>query len=62
MSFDNTFAAPLTGTFAGKPFVSSYDLGFEHSQEHYIALQCMLEDAEEQPAVAQVPELAAVAS
>jgi len=62
MSLDSTFTAPLMGTFAGRPLVTSYDLGFEHSQEHYIALQCMLEDADEQPSVAQVPELENVAS
>jgi hypothetical protein len=62
MSFDSTVASPLTGTYAGRSFVPSYDLGYEHSQEHYIALQCMVEDADEQPSSAQVPELEAVAS
>jgi hypothetical protein len=31
---------------ATRHFVASYDLGYEFSQEHYLALQCMLEDAD----------------
>ena len=42
---------------AGRPFITSYDLGHEHSQEHYFELQCMVEDAEEQESGPGVPEL-----
>jgi hypothetical protein len=37
--------APVSRSAAGF-FVASYDLGYEYSQEHYIALQCMVEDAD----------------
>jgi hypothetical protein len=38
-----------------KPFMASYDLGYEYSQQHYIALQCMVEDADEEATFAHVP-------
>lgn len=44
MTFSEISESPLPGTSASKPFVASYDLGYEFSQEHYIALQCMVED------------------
>jgi hypothetical protein len=42
--------SPLSGAYESKLFVASYDRGYEFSQEHYIALQCMVEDAAEQDA------------
>jgi hypothetical protein len=39
------FTSPVSRS-ASRPFVASYDLGYEYTQEHYIALQCMLEDAD----------------
>jgi len=62
MSFNSTMAAPFTDTVSRRPLITSYDLGLEHSQEHYLALQCMLEDADEQASSAQVPEPETVAS
>ncbi len=38
-----------------RPFITSYDLGYEYSQQHYIALQCMVEDADEEATFAHVP-------
>jgi hypothetical protein len=53
---------PLSGAYESKPFIASYDLGYEFSQEHYIALQCMADDAAEEDAtLAQVPQLEQVA-
>jgi hypothetical protein len=47
---------------SSRPFITSYDLGYEFSQEHYIALQCMVEDAEEEDStLAHTPELEEVA-
>jgi hypothetical protein len=48
-------SSPLSGTSASKPFIGSYDLGYEYSQEHYIALQCMVEDAAEEATYAHIP-------
>jgi hypothetical protein len=43
---------------ASRPFITSYDLGYEYTQEHYIELQCMVEDADAEVATfARVPEL-----
>jgi hypothetical protein len=36
-------AAPRSGN---PPSIGSYDLGYEYSQEHYVAVQCMIEDAD----------------
>jgi len=40
-----------------RPLIGSYDLGYEYSQQHYIALQCMVDDAdaEEDATLAHVP-------
>lgn len=48
---------------ADKPLVTSYDLGFEYSQQHYIAVQCMVEDADAEPAtLAHVPAVEEIAA
>jgi hypothetical protein len=49
--------SPLTSGSAQRPFIASYDLGYEYSQQHYIALQCMVEDADEEASFARVPQL-----
>jgi hypothetical protein len=41
-----------------RPFIASYDLGYEYSQQRYIALQCMLEDEDEERTLAHVPTVA----
>lgn len=51
----------LSGTSAARPFLTSYDLGYEFTQEHYIELQCLVEDAEE-ATCAHVPQLEEAAS
>jgi hypothetical protein len=49
---------PHSGISSSRPFLTSYDLGYEFSQEHYIELQCMVEDADAEGATfAGVPQL-----
>jgi hypothetical protein len=60
MTYSGTFESPLANS--SRPFIASYDLGYEFSQEHYVSLQCMVEDAaEEEATLAHVPELEKVA-
>ena len=47
-----------TSALSRKPLIASYDLGYEYSQQHYIALQCMFEDADEEATFAHVPSVA----
>lgn len=62
MTYYGTVESPLSGAYESRPFIASYDLGYEFSQEHYIALQCMVEDAAEEDAtLAHVPQLEKVA-
>ena len=44
-----------------RPFIASYDLGYEYSQQHYIALQCLVDDADDEPTFAYAPHLEQVA-
>jgi hypothetical protein len=60
MTYPGTPEAPVANS--SRPFIASYDLGYEFSQEHYIALQCMVEDAaEEDSTLAHALELEEVA-
>ena len=34
---------------AGRPFLTSYDSGYEHSLEHWIDLQHRIEEADKEP-------------
>jgi len=34
---------------AGRPFLASYDSGYEHSLEHWIDLQHRVEEADKEP-------------
>ncbi|MFY9910666.1 MAG: hypothetical protein WCF22_00220 [Candidatus Sulfotelmatobacter sp.] len=62
MTYSGKVESPLSGAYESKPFIASYDLGYEFSQEHYIALQCMVDDAAEEDAtLAHVPHLEQVA-
>jgi hypothetical protein len=45
MTYAETVESPISRS--GRPFIASYDLGYEYSQQHYIALQCLVEDADE---------------
>ncbi len=62
MTYTGKNESPSSSGFASKPFIASYDLGYEYSQEHYIALQCMVEDADEEFSLAHDPHLEEVAS
>jgi hypothetical protein len=62
MTYAGKIESELTSASASRPFIASYDLGHEYSQQHYIELQCMVEDAEEQASFAHVPHLEEVAS
>jgi hypothetical protein len=44
MTHSQEVESPLSGASNSRPFIASYDLGYEFSQEQYIALQCMVED------------------
>ncbi len=57
MTYANTIESPLASASACRPFLASYDLGYEYSPKHYIALQCMVEDSDEEPSFAHVPRL-----
>ena len=48
MIYAATIESPLRSAPAAKPLIASYDLGYEYSQERYIALQGMVEDADEE--------------
>lgn len=48
MTYSGTVKTPLSGPHQSRPFIASYDLGYEFSQEHYIELQCMVDDAAEE--------------
>ena len=62
MNEANAYENALRNSQAQRPFIASYDLGYEYSQQHYIALQCMVEDADEVPFVSYVPQLEEVIS
>ena len=47
MTSVGTLESPLSCAAVSRPVISSYDLGYEHSQDHFIALQSMLQDVEE---------------
>jgi hypothetical protein len=61
MTCAGTNESPLTDASARRPFIASYDLGYEYSQEHCITLQCMVDDADVQ-SFAPVPHLEEVAA
>lgn len=62
-NYSVTLESLLTKVSAERPYVPSYDLGCEHSQQYYIALQCMVEDADaESEQSVEVPEMEEVAS
>jgi len=44
---------------ADNPVVTSYDSGYEHSFEHYVDLQCMVQTVEEEE---EIPATLAFAS
>lgn len=46
----------LASSTTSRQIIASYDLGYEYSQDHYISLQCMVEDAAEEASFAHVPE------
>ena len=52
----------VSGSPSSRPLIASYDVGYEFSQAHYIALQCMVEDADEEPAPARAPHQETVAA
>jgi hypothetical protein len=62
MNEANAYENALRNSQSQRPFIASYDLGYEYSQQHYIALQCMVEDADEVPFASYVSQLEEVAS
>ncbi len=62
MAHAGTIKSSLSKTSATRPFIASYDLGYEFTQEHYIALQCMVEDADVEASLADVTPAERVAA
>lgn len=62
MTYAGTIESPFTSASGRRPFVASYDLGHEYSQQHCVALQCMVEDADDEPSFDRVPHLEEVVS
>jgi hypothetical protein len=61
MTYAEPVESPVSAPSA-RPFIASYDLGFEYSQQHYIALQCLVEDADENSSFVRALEPETVAS
>lgn len=61
MSEMNASENSVSSSQLRRPFIASYDLGYEYTQQHYIALQCMVEDADEAPSLAYAAQLEEVA-
>jgi hypothetical protein len=56
MTYAEVVGSTVNIASSNRPLVESYDLGFEYSQQHYLALECMVEDADEEKATfARVP-------
>jgi hypothetical protein len=60
MTYAETVESSISAK-SGRPFIASYDLGYEYSQQHYIALQCLVEDADEDSSFVRALEPEAVA-
>jgi hypothetical protein len=58
----NAYENTARNSQSRRPFIASYDLGYEYSQQHYMALQCMVEDADEAPSLSYAAQLEEVAS
>jgi hypothetical protein len=56
MTYSSGFES-IASALPRKPFIASYDLGYEYSQQHYIELQCMIEDADEEATYAHLPSV-----
>jgi len=44
---------PIESPSTGRPLVTSYDSGYEHSLEHWLAVRQLVEAAEAEPAPAR---------
>ncbi|MGD0990479.1 MAG: hypothetical protein ABR874_21940 [Candidatus Sulfotelmatobacter sp.] len=62
MTHTNPVQSSNSGSSSSRPFIASYDLGYEYSQDHYLALQCMMEDAAEAATFAHHPSREEVAA
>jgi hypothetical protein len=49
MTYEVRINLPTTQIAAGRPLLSSYDSGYEHSLEHWIDLQHRVEEADKDP-------------
>jgi len=48
---------PIATASGGRPLVTSYDSGYEHSLEHWLAVQKLVETAEAEPESARPARL-----
>jgi hypothetical protein len=49
MTYENAIKLRTEIAVAGRPFLTSYDSGYEHSLEHWIDLQHRIEEADKEP-------------
>lgn len=55
MTYANAPESTLKISSADRRLVASYDVGYEHSQQHYIEMQCIVEDGDEEISFAHLP-------
>jgi len=46
MAYENTMESQPGSSAVGRPLVTSYDLGYEYSLQHYIEVKCLVEEAD----------------
>jgi hypothetical protein len=49
MTYEIPIKSPTQIAATGRPFLTSYDSGYEHSLEHWIDLQHRVEEADKDP-------------
>jgi hypothetical protein len=63
MNYADAVGSPVNVVSSNRPFIESYDGTYEYSQQHYLALECMVEDADaEEATFAQVRTVEEVAA
>ena len=58
MAYENTMESQPGSSAVGRPLVTSYDLGYEYSLQHYIEVKCLVEEADRELSSVSTPHLA----
>ena len=58
MAHENTMESQPGSGALGRPLVTSYDLGYEYSLQHYIDVRCLVEAADCELSSVPTPHLA----